>query len=206
MSQDVAALLRAARRDAPSTAAKERIFAKVAAQTAATAAATPLLAKLLGSVAAKVALAVSVAALLGLVGAFAGPRLIAPPLAPDEPLAARASDEGAGLAAPRLVVALEGRAPAATGATRESTAAPVYDDAMEREARWVAEARTALMRGEPQTAAAKARAARALPSHLLEPEELRILGRALRAMGDDKGADAAFSELVAKYPEEALRP
>jgi hypothetical protein len=207
---DVQLLLRAARRDAPSAATKEAMYARIAAQTAGAAAAAPLVSKLFG---AKLLVGLaSVAVAVGLV-AFIAPKLKAPTLGPDPVVtidrthvtgSGGAADEPAGFRPPSSLVALQSHAPPAPG---KSTPVVIVDgDAIEREARWVAEARTALMRGEPAVAATKARAARALPSKLLEPEELRILGRALRVMGDDRGADAAFAELVAKYPEEALRP
>ncbi len=213
---EMQALFRAARRDGPSSAAKERMFAGIAAQTAGAAAATSLLGKLLGSSAAKVgAVVLSVAAVWGIAG-LVGPRVVgvlAPGLGtsslapgPDVVTERGASESEDARPAPASFVALSSHAPRAPGAKAAAVATSNDGDAIEREARWVAEARTALMRGEPALAAAKARAARALPSHMFEPEELRILGRALRVMGDDVGADAAFSELVAKYPAEALRP
>ncbi|CAN5503041.1 hypothetical protein BH09MYX1_BH09MYX1_32500 [soil metagenome] len=203
-SAELQSALRAARRDRPSDAAKERMYGQIAAQTAATAAAAPLLSKLLGSLVVKaVALAVSVAVVAGLV-AWTVPRVTAQSLGPD-PIVDVSATRSDGHVPPASFVVLTAHALPSPGT--DLVPAAVNDgDAIEREARWVAEARTALMRGEPALAATKARAARALPSHLLEPEELRILGRALRVMGDDAGADAAFAELVAKYPEEALRP
>jgi len=44
--------------------------------------------------------------------------------------------------------------------------------------------------GDPATAVAKVHAAQAIPSRQMEPEELRVLAKALRALGDDKGARA----------------
>ncbi len=218
---DVQVLLRAARRDGPSEASRQAMFARIAAQTAGAAAAAPLASKLFGSLAGKLALGVvSLATLAGL-ALWVAPRVSPPVLGPapvltidrsggggagaDASGAASGDELGAdGWVLPSSLMTLESHAPPSPG--RKEAAVAVDGDAIEREARWVAEARTALMRGEPSVAATKARAARALPSKALEPEELRILGRALRVMGDDKGADAAFNELVAKYPEEALRP
>jgi hypothetical protein len=200
---EMQSLLRAARGDAPSAAAKKQMYARVLAKSAAGASAAPLAAKLFGTLAGKlIILGVGAATVAGLVGLIT-PRVLAPTLAPDPVLTidhsiATGHDDDAplGLASP---VILQTTAPAAPGAKVAATATD--GDSVEREARWVAEARTALM-----LAATKARAARALPSKMFEPEELRILGRALRVVGDDRGADAAFAELVAKYPEEALRP
>lgn len=207
---DMQALFRAARRDAPSSAAKQKMYAAVLGQTAGAAAATPLLGKLLGSSVAKVsAVLLSVACVCGLAGLVA-PRVLAglgtSSLSPGPDVVTERGLGDDARPAPASFVALSSHAPRAAGAKTVAVASSTDGDSIEREARWVAEARTALMRGEPALAAAKARAARALPSHLFEPEELRILGRALRVMGDDVGADAAFSELVAKYPAEALRP
>jgi hypothetical protein len=78
------------------------------------------------------------------------------------------------------------------------------DDLLAREAELVAEARGAVVRGEPAAALAAIRAAQGLPGHALEPEELSLEVRALRALGQLDAANAAEAKLRAKYPDNAL--
>jgi hypothetical protein len=77
-------------------------------------------------------------------------------------------------------------------------------DALTREAQLVSEARGALTRGDAGRALAAIRAARALPSHQLGPEELAVEAQALRALGRTGEADQADEALRARYPESAL--
>lgn len=78
------------------------------------------------------------------------------------------------------------------------------EDPMLREASLVAEARSALRRGDPEAALAALRAARSVTPRTLEPEELALEAQALRAIG--KGGDAKRTEgdLRARYPDHAL--
>ena len=73
-----------------------------------------------------------------------------------------------------------------------------------REASLVAEARSALARGDAAAALRAVRAARQLPSHLLEPEELSLEAQALRALGLAAEATAVDGTLKGKYPDHAL--
>src|SRR5436305_1750013 len=86
------------------------------------------------------------------------------------------------------------------------TARPIAtpEDALMREASLVAEARSALARGDAASALRAVRAARRLPSHLLEPEELAIEAQALRALGQSDDARSVDGTLKGKYPDHAL--
>jgi hypothetical protein len=98
-------------------------------------------------------------------------------------------------------------APAAirvTPRSMEGTAAPGESDALEREASLVAAARSALLKGDPQRALDRIRAARAIPSGVLAPEELALEAQALRASGRAGQADSAEAKLRSDYPESAL--
>ncbi len=78
------------------------------------------------------------------------------------------------------------------------------EDSLMREASLVAEARSALARGDAAAALRAVRAARQLPSHLLEPEELSLEAQALRALGLAAEATAVDGALKGKYPDHAL--
>ncbi len=78
------------------------------------------------------------------------------------------------------------------------------DDLLERESRLVAEARGALVRGDARASLAAVRAAQAIDSHALAPEELSLEARALRALGNEDGAAAAEAKLRTRYPDHAL--
>ena len=73
-----------------------------------------------------------------------------------------------------------------------------------REASLVAEARSALARADAASALRAVRLARRLPSHQLEPEELALEARALRALGRGPEALAADVALKSRYPDHAL--
>jgi predicted lipid-binding transport protein (Tim44 family) len=86
-----------------------------------------------------------------------------------------------------------------------SHARPVaHEDALAREASLVAEARSALGRGDPRTALRVIRSARALPSRQLVPEELAVEEHALRALGRSDEANGIDVQLRLEYPEAAL--
>jgi hypothetical protein len=93
---------------------------------------------------------------------------------------------------------------AASSPARPKAAAADRDDALMRETLLVGEARGALMRGDPRAALSTIRAARNTGSHALEPEELALEAKALRALGKDTEATAAESTLRARYPDHAL--
>jgi hypothetical protein len=61
-------------------------------------------------------------------------------------------------------------------------ASDLGEDALMQEASLVAEARSAIRRGDPESALSAIRAARALPSHQLVPEEAALEAQAVRAV------------------------
>jgi hypothetical protein len=77
-------------------------------------------------------------------------------------------------------------------------------DSLDREATLVAEARGALVRGEPQAALSAVHAAQALAAHGLQPEELSVESRALRALGRTQEASAVEEKLRTRFPDNAL--
>jgi hypothetical protein len=79
-------------------------------------------------------------------------------------------------------------------------------DTLAREASLVARAHAALVGGDAHAALLTVRAARALPSHALRPEELSIEAQALRALGRDAQASEVDSTLKKQFPESALAP
>lgn len=66
------------------------------------------------------------------------------------------------------------------------------------------EARAALIRGEPDRALTLARATRRLPARVLEPEELGLEVRALRALERADEALATELTLRKRFPNHAL--
>ena len=80
----------------------------------------------------------------------------------------------------------------------------VHEDTLMRESALVGEARGALMRGDSKAALAALDATKTLKHRELEPEELSLEAKALRAMGRE--GDAASLEIVLKsrYPDHAL--
>ena len=219
-------LFAAARDDAPSDLVRDQVWGRVAAATAAPAsaaatakaAAAPAGAKLLVT---GVAIGAATAALAALAidSLAAGPS--APPAGALRAPAVVVSGPAAGarLAEP----APRGRAapatePAAAGAHVEASAPSVGQhaeasasvatlgeaSALAEEARLVTEARLALVRGEPERALSLARSTRRLPARALEPEELALEARALRALGRADEALATELTLRRRFPSHAL--
>lgn len=119
------------------------------------------------------------------------------------PATATATAAATETAKPQLPSAPPARpTPARATAASGITAAP--EDALTREASLVAEARGALVRGDAAGALRAVRAARALPSHLLEPEELAVEAQALRALGRTDEAKGVDGTLRSQYPDSAL--
>jgi len=83
-------------------------------------------------------------------------------------------------------------------------AVPSDDVLLAQETALVVEARAALARGDAQGALRGIRAARALPSHRLAPEELSVEAQALRAIGREDEARDADAILRKQFPESAL--
>jgi hypothetical protein len=83
-------------------------------------------------------------------------------------------------------------------------AKPTSEGSLAREASLVAEARGALGRGDPDSALRAIRAARALSSRQLVPEELAVEEQAMRALGQSDEANGIDVQLRLQYPESAL--
>ncbi len=88
---------------------------------------------------------------------------------------------------------------------RTATTTLSEHDRLALEARMVSEARGALHRGEPETAIRIVRAARSQAGARMVPEELTVEAQALRAMGDEAGAQRAEADLAGKFPEQAIQ-
>jgi hypothetical protein len=95
---------------------------------------------------------------------------------------------------------------ASDGSTALGTSAWGVDDAsvLAEEARLVTEARSALLRGEAERALTLVKSTSRLPVRALEPEELGLEARALRALGRSDEALATELRLKSKFPNHAL--
>jgi hypothetical protein len=216
LSPTTQALLRAARQDGPSAAGRSQIWSSVAAKAAgkvalgagaaggkaAAGAATAklfVMGALLGS-----AVTVGVAALALHIGA--------PSLRPDPTVVVRADTDGENLTPPRhsappapaAALTATDTPPRGAGSGKHAGHARLPGDSLGHEAQLVEEARGAIVRGEPEAALSALHAAQALPDHALEPEELSLEVRALRAMGRLDDANVADARLRAKFPDHAL--
>lgn len=215
-------LFAAAREDAPPPVVRDEVWGRVAAATtvaAGTAAAT----KSVLPVGKGLALAAAAGAASVAVVVF----LLAPSLSPfgGTPLAKRSCaygcpgthdvvhGGGARLAEPQprgRAEVVPDRGVASVPASPLSpapvpTAEPTSElSDLAEEARLVTEARAALVRGEPERALSLARATRRLGARALEPEELALESRALRAL--DRADEALATELTLRrrYPNHAL--
>jgi hypothetical protein len=109
--------------------------------------------------------------------------------------------DGSAKASVAAKAATEARASAAVGGS-EAAGGAASD--LAEEARLVTAARTALVAGDAPRALALVQGTRKLSARALEPEELGLEARALRAMG--RADDAAATELVLRrrYPDHAL--
>jgi len=216
LSPTTRALLRAASQDGPSSAVRSQIWNGVAAKAAGKVA--------LGAAGSKAAASAATAKLF-VMGALLGSALTVgiaaavlhvgkPDLRPTPAVIVRA-DTATGTAAPA------GQASPLTGVpidlddalptpahhadpTRHSAGRPRPQDSLGREAQLVEEARGAVVRGEPDVALSALHAAQAIPGHTLEPEELSLEVRALRAVGRLDEANAADARLKARFPDHAL--
>jgi hypothetical protein len=98
--------------------------------------------------------------------------------------------------------ALKGKRPVA--AAPPASRSPAGDDALTREASLVSGARTALASGNAEEALRLVRAARAMPSPQLVPEELTVEAQALRSLGKADEAREVDATLHARFPDSAL--
>jgi hypothetical protein len=78
------------------------------------------------------------------------------------------------------------------------------DDMLSREVALVQEARRDLLIGDAAGTLKASRAARALEARQLEPEEMSLEARALRALGRDSEAAKVESQLRTMYPDQTL--
>jgi hypothetical protein len=208
LSPTTKALLRTAREDGPSAATRSRIWTGVAVKAAGGAT--------LGTVAGSKAAAAGTAKLF-VMGALLGSAVTVgvaamvlhvgvPRLKPDPTVVVRADDGTAALTpAARATTVVPDETPVSTAHLKHVAGhARSQDDSLAREAELVAEARGAIVRGQPDAALSALHAAQALPGHALEPEELSLEVRALRALGELDAANAADARLRAKFPDHAL--
>ena len=227
LSSSTRALMRAAKADGPSAAARAKIWSGVAGTTVAAGAAGlasgPSLATGAASASGKL---MAVGALFGsavtvglammmvhLVPAspspvaranshespvsFADPAVPTDrPLPAVEPLARSVEAESA------KDVPLPSPAPPKAPPVASTRIAP--EDPLLRESQLVAEARSALVRGDALAALTSVHAARRLSSRALEPEELSIESHALRSLGREDEAMAVDLTLRSRFPEHAL--
>ncbi len=222
LSPEARALLRAAKSDSLPSTARAAIWHGVeqAAVPLVPTAAPPL------PVAAAVAPAVTMKA--AFVGAILGSVLSAGiTLALLSPVHTRATEAEHLVAAPPAAapVLAQPVSPVSPATTPELAAAPAGDpiapkaasvahsekahvasgqDSLSREVALVAEARGELLRGDASRALATIRVARSLKVRQLEPEELALEVRALRALDRTEEADRVDAKLRADFPEHAL--
>ncbi|HEY2510733.1 MAG TPA: hypothetical protein VGI39_07750 [Polyangiaceae bacterium] len=215
LSSSTKELLRAARTDGPAAAARAKIWSGVGAGGVGAAGAIGA-AKGLGAASGGVGKLLAMGALFGgtvTVGIAAMLLHVGPTLRPETNVGVQADSDMAAIApAARTTVTLDAPArpapPPAYGAPKHAaggrSAAGLMEDALTREAGLVATARNLVMRGDPQGALGVLHTARTLPSHALEPEELSLEARALRALHQDAEAAAAEESLKVRFPDSAL--
>jgi hypothetical protein len=223
------AMIDAAKADAPSAAARAKVWAEVSGAVGAAGAATGAS----GGAGAAVAGGASAAKMLA-IGALLGGavtvglavtmlRVGAAPTPPQERIAPAAAPVLGALAtqahpsmpptlansnSPPIPTLDLSAIPAPIATVTAAQRAPLHAkppiDPLAREAQLVSEARGALGRGDAARALQAVRAARALPSHQLAPEELAVEAQALRALGRAGDANDVDEKLRSKFPESAL--
>lgn len=225
---DARALFAAAREDGPSSEARGTMYERVALVTGAAAAtvavastapasAVPSAAGiklLVGGIVGAVA-AVGVAVTLGVSGTAPGsesqPVEVREPPRDRRVVLLHSPAAGAKLDEPlprgRAPVATDPSPPLPVQALRQPAASGFSSDAsssLATEARLVTEARHALMSGAPERALALVRATKSLHGKSMEPEELGLEARALRALGRVDEAAATEFDLRRRFPDHAL--
>lgn len=212
-------LFAAAREDAPSDLVRDQVWGRVAAATAvpagaATAAkvlATPAGGKLVAvgaliGAASVTAAALAIAAMNEGVPTTNGAPRRTPSVVVSGPTAGARLAE----ATPRGRMPAQASEVATVSAPSARLAAPIesatHDEAsaLAEEARLVTDARAALLRGEPERALALARRTQRLAARALEPEELALEMRALRALGRTDEALATELTLRRRFPSHTL--
>jgi hypothetical protein len=214
LSTSTRALFRAARIDAPSDAARAKILEGIGATTGG--AATISIAAKAATGGTKLLLTGALFGSALTVGVAAFVLGVAAPksrLAPEPSFAMHADPEMAPVApaAPAMRAspaeqadAVRPSAPVKAHAASHAHASATGADYLAREATLVSEARGALMRGQADTALGALRATELLPSRAMEPEELSLEARALRALGRGPEADFVEGQLRARFPDNAL--
>lgn len=94
---------------------------------------------------------------------------------------------------------------AASNAPKSSASNDSPDGLLSKEVALVAEARRELLVGDATAALKSVRTARALEARQLEPEEMSLEARALRALGRDAEAAKIENQLRSSYPDTTLR-
>jgi hypothetical protein len=221
LSPATRSLLRAAREDGPSAASRARIWNGVGGTAAGGSVA--------GGAAAGKGLAGAATAKLFVMGALLGSAItvgvaamvlgVGTPHLQTDPTLAVSADTDIESIAPAATAAPVAEAPHRAKAALAVPSQPVRrvehadqaaapprsrEDSLEREAELVAEARGAVVRGDGHSALSALHAAQALPAHVLEPEELALEVKALRALGRLDEANAVDARLRAKFPDHAL--
>ncbi|MBX3206392.1 MAG: hypothetical protein KF764_15065 [Labilithrix sp.] len=205
-------LFAAARDDAPTDVVRDQVWGRVAAATiapagaaaAVKAAAVPSGGKLI-AVGALIGAASAAAVALALVSLDGDAPRSTPAAGRAPAVIARGPLAGARLAEPSPRGRAE-PAPEPAPAVAAHVDSERRDDAsaLAEEARLVTEARAALVRGEPELALALARSTHRLSARALEPEELALEARALRALGRTDEALATELTLRRRFPSHAL--
>jgi hypothetical protein len=214
-------LLEAAKTDAPTSGARERIWTGMSGVIGGTLSAATTTASVLrgGASGTKIlsigglfggTLTVGLAALLLTIGPLSRAPQAKPPApsaltprsltSPLEPMVRAPAAVSAVDPKPAHSATPKAKPSAPSKATRHGTA----EDSLAREAALVSEARNALTHGNPELALRAIRAARALRSRQLVPEELAVEEQALRAIGHSDEANGIDVQLRLQYPESAL--
>jgi hypothetical protein len=213
-------LLEAAKADVPSAGARSRIWAEMSGVVGGTVGAATTTASVVSGSASGTKLftigglfggsvTVGLATLLLTIAAPHTPQTksvapqaveLAGAVSPPRP-AARESAATAGDAKPTQSATSRAKAPSAPAHAAKPRFA---EDSLSHEASLVSEARRALAAGNPELALRAIRAARALRSHQLAPEELAVEEQAQRALGHGDEANGIDVQLRLQYPESAL--
>lgn len=212
-------LFAAAREDAPPDLVRDQVWGRVAAATAVPAGAAATAKALATPAGGKL---VAVGALIGAAGVTAAALAIgamnegvpqtngAPRRTPSVVVSGPTAGARLAEAAPRGRMPVQEHEVAIVSGSTAPLAAQIErgadDDAsaLAEEARLVTEARAALVRGEPERALDLARRTHHLAARVLEPEELALEARALRALGRTDEALATELTLRRRFPSHAL--
>ena len=232
--RDASSLFASAREDGPGADEREAVFRKVALATGIATSTVAVVTTMTPAVAFKVASgapgaiasvppvaaafstkALAVGALLGSLGTALVVLAAIALREPDPALRVAETALGSGevhaargLAVARAAQRGEARAllnePESAPPSRAPAPAPPASSDLAEEARLVTAGRSALVAGDPTRALALVQATRTLGARALEPEELSLEARALRALGRADDAAATEHVLRRRYPGSAL--